>query len=242
MTTTAWVVSFILNTLFWLWIARWGGAERLEGTFAWGRPYTPRRPLTRSAAEIASSVFTGSYRAMAAYWLLQSWCGPPGVKDTKDLAYEPLHAWVDAARAGLQTNGRRVIGDLRIGEAVGFPVMSKRTYRELITLRDGRHRGGGEVTRAHRGASRDRPKGQRRSGGRGPGKGSPSGRGETAVEGGATLARGGGATGWPDGGGDPLAAEPAAAGVRARCGAKRGHASVRVGIGVVGALGERRCG
>jgi hypothetical protein len=36
MTTTAWVVSFILNTLFWLWIARWGGAERLEGTFTSG--------------------------------------------------------------------------------------------------------------------------------------------------------------------------------------------------------------
>lgn len=36
MTTTAWIVSFILNTLFWLWIARWGGAERLEGTFTSG--------------------------------------------------------------------------------------------------------------------------------------------------------------------------------------------------------------
>jgi hypothetical protein len=36
MTTMAWIVSFILNTLFWLCIARWGGAERLEGTFASG--------------------------------------------------------------------------------------------------------------------------------------------------------------------------------------------------------------
>jgi hypothetical protein len=36
MTTTSWIVSFTLNTLFWLWIARWGGAERLEGTFASG--------------------------------------------------------------------------------------------------------------------------------------------------------------------------------------------------------------
>lgn len=36
MTTTAWVVSFILNPLFWLWITRWGGPERLEGTFASG--------------------------------------------------------------------------------------------------------------------------------------------------------------------------------------------------------------
>jgi hypothetical protein len=36
MTTTAWIVSFTLNTLFWLWIARWGGAERLEGTFSSG--------------------------------------------------------------------------------------------------------------------------------------------------------------------------------------------------------------
>jgi hypothetical protein len=36
MTTTAWIVSYALSTLFWLWIACWGGADRLETTFASG--------------------------------------------------------------------------------------------------------------------------------------------------------------------------------------------------------------
>jgi len=31
-----WVLTYVLSTLFWLWILRWGGAERLEGTFTSG--------------------------------------------------------------------------------------------------------------------------------------------------------------------------------------------------------------
>jgi len=32
----AWIIAYALNMLFWLWIVRWGGAERLEGTFSSG--------------------------------------------------------------------------------------------------------------------------------------------------------------------------------------------------------------
>jgi hypothetical protein len=33
---TAWIILYLLELLFWLWIIRWGGAERLEGTFTSG--------------------------------------------------------------------------------------------------------------------------------------------------------------------------------------------------------------
>jgi hypothetical protein len=36
MRTAAWVALHAANALFWLWVACWGGAERLEGTFASG--------------------------------------------------------------------------------------------------------------------------------------------------------------------------------------------------------------
>jgi hypothetical protein len=36
MSLGAWVVSYAGDLLFSLWILRWGGAERLEGTFASG--------------------------------------------------------------------------------------------------------------------------------------------------------------------------------------------------------------
>ena len=29
-----WILIYVAEALFWLWIVRWGGAERLEGTFA----------------------------------------------------------------------------------------------------------------------------------------------------------------------------------------------------------------
>ena len=60
-------------------------------------------------------------RAMSAYRLLKSWHGPPGTTNLKDLDYETLRVWVDAVRAALQRNGRGVIGDLCIGEALGLP-------------------------------------------------------------------------------------------------------------------------
>lgn len=31
-----WILWAALSSLFWLWVLRWGGAERLEGTFASG--------------------------------------------------------------------------------------------------------------------------------------------------------------------------------------------------------------
>lgn len=31
-----WIFCAALSSLFWLWVLRWGGAERLEGTFASG--------------------------------------------------------------------------------------------------------------------------------------------------------------------------------------------------------------
>ena len=30
------VVTYSINLVFWLWVVRWGGAERLEGTFSSG--------------------------------------------------------------------------------------------------------------------------------------------------------------------------------------------------------------
>ncbi len=36
MSLIPWIVVYALNMLFWLWIVRWGGAERLEGTFSSG--------------------------------------------------------------------------------------------------------------------------------------------------------------------------------------------------------------
>ena len=36
MTVGYWLLSYALNAVFWLWILRWGGAERLEGTFTSG--------------------------------------------------------------------------------------------------------------------------------------------------------------------------------------------------------------
>ena len=33
---TAWVAVFLVSSLFWAWILFWGGAGRLEGTFASG--------------------------------------------------------------------------------------------------------------------------------------------------------------------------------------------------------------
>ena len=31
-----WILFAVLDALFWIWVLRWGGAERLEGTFASG--------------------------------------------------------------------------------------------------------------------------------------------------------------------------------------------------------------
>ncbi len=31
-----WIICYAASLLFWLWIVRWGGAERLEGTFTSG--------------------------------------------------------------------------------------------------------------------------------------------------------------------------------------------------------------
>jgi len=32
----AWIILYLLELLFWVWIIRWGGAERLEGSFISG--------------------------------------------------------------------------------------------------------------------------------------------------------------------------------------------------------------
>lgn len=31
-----WIITYIINTLFWLWITIWGGAEKLENSFISG--------------------------------------------------------------------------------------------------------------------------------------------------------------------------------------------------------------
>lgn len=36
MSLTELIVIYLVNLVFWLWVVRWGGAERLEGTFASG--------------------------------------------------------------------------------------------------------------------------------------------------------------------------------------------------------------
>jgi hypothetical protein len=36
MSLTWWVVTYLADLLFWLWVVRWGGAEKLEGTFSSG--------------------------------------------------------------------------------------------------------------------------------------------------------------------------------------------------------------
>lgn len=36
MSLLAWIILYLTELLFWLWIIRWGGAERLEGTFTSG--------------------------------------------------------------------------------------------------------------------------------------------------------------------------------------------------------------
>lgn len=36
MSLATWVLVYAVSMLFWLWVARWGGAERLEDTFISG--------------------------------------------------------------------------------------------------------------------------------------------------------------------------------------------------------------
>ena len=36
MSLTAWIILYLGQLVFWVWVIRWGGAERLEGTFASG--------------------------------------------------------------------------------------------------------------------------------------------------------------------------------------------------------------
>ncbi|MBA4391471.1 MAG: hypothetical protein C0399_11115 [Syntrophus sp. (in: bacteria)] len=36
MSLIPWIIAYIVDLLFWLWIVKWGGAERLEGTFTSG--------------------------------------------------------------------------------------------------------------------------------------------------------------------------------------------------------------
>ena len=36
MNNATWIASYLANLGFWFWIIRWGGAERLEGTFTSG--------------------------------------------------------------------------------------------------------------------------------------------------------------------------------------------------------------
>ncbi len=36
MSLTAWVITYLIGLVFWLWVVRWGGAEWLEGTFTSG--------------------------------------------------------------------------------------------------------------------------------------------------------------------------------------------------------------
>jgi hypothetical protein len=33
---TYWLLAYLADMLFWIWVTRWGGAEKLEGTFASG--------------------------------------------------------------------------------------------------------------------------------------------------------------------------------------------------------------
>jgi hypothetical protein len=33
---TAWIILYLIELLFWVWIIRWGGAERLEDSFISG--------------------------------------------------------------------------------------------------------------------------------------------------------------------------------------------------------------
>ncbi len=40
----AWIITHALSTLFWSWIAFWGGAERLEGSLASGFLVSFRAP------------------------------------------------------------------------------------------------------------------------------------------------------------------------------------------------------
>lgn len=39
-----WLACYALNLLFWLWVIRWGGAERLEGTFTSGLLFSSFAP------------------------------------------------------------------------------------------------------------------------------------------------------------------------------------------------------
>ena len=42
MSLTWWIVIYVIDSIFWLWVVRWGGAEILEGTFAFHRiAYAP---------------------------------------------------------------------------------------------------------------------------------------------------------------------------------------------------------
>lgn len=36
MSITAWIIFYLIDAIFWLWVVRWGGAEWLEGTLASG--------------------------------------------------------------------------------------------------------------------------------------------------------------------------------------------------------------
>lgn len=36
MSLTELIVTYLIILIFWLWVVKWGGAERLEGTFASG--------------------------------------------------------------------------------------------------------------------------------------------------------------------------------------------------------------
>ena len=36
MSLTVFIITFLINLVFWLWVVRWGGAEWLEGTFTSG--------------------------------------------------------------------------------------------------------------------------------------------------------------------------------------------------------------
>ncbi len=36
MSLTELTVAYLINLVFWLWVCRWGGAERLDGTFISG--------------------------------------------------------------------------------------------------------------------------------------------------------------------------------------------------------------
>lgn len=36
LTLTGLIIVYLINLVFWLWVVLWGGAERLEGTFASG--------------------------------------------------------------------------------------------------------------------------------------------------------------------------------------------------------------